>query len=694
MPAKLTPNERIKVYFEKIYESYTKDAILQSQNYFHGLKLDQLDINEQIIRINEELIKIKTNSDFFYNKEYIHFAKQKSIIEKIFRGRLLLLELNEHGTIKEGFQIFYKENILFKKMNELKSNLPLFEYNDFLKNEHNLVFYQLQEKPFGSTLEDYQKMRLWQTAKLIQRVHDQAEIFKFNFIKECNKRSTQNELINLEQKHIQHIFKNSAELNTTHFISELEKLVCTTSIAIRQNLKDFHNSFNYFNSTGSSFQNCTPSFFERNKNNIPQNILAEPPICNLALILYATWLDNLKSGSNDELNLKTIEQLFVSTYNQQLKKIGIEKEKFLSDCNLDSISPRKYSKILIKRLNELENDFEELFPLKYFPQLPENEKLKWEFIFQTSISNDLKSEVEQLKLAINLYEWYYFIMEELDRIQQFCSNIHNNQEALIQTIQISYPLVVLSPNPDLFHEYFIITADLIHAIKNNSKPLYFLINEFKSLLCILYHTAQEQLKEIIESKENGNIKLYVNLSTRDLSIKKASYKKDKITIDECFSELQKIYEAELKYLDNIQISPEKITYLLNEKNKFAQKKLSFQYRYSDTAQLKNLLFSLQQELEFLDNRTTIEEFIRITTSEDIEEIADKIYLGCPTNEFRYIALLLNQYFFKKFNPTNIHKSKIFISNFDNPISRDTLYNSPIDNLQTKTTINKIFKQNQ
>lgn len=71
-------------------------------------------------------------------------------------------------------------------------------------------------------------------------------------------------------------------------------------------------------------------------------------------------------------------------------------------------------------------------------------------------------------------------------------------------------------------------------------------------------------------------------------------------------------------------------------NNIIQDKLSFGFT-GDKERLKAVIVQLCQKIELLnEDQTSSDTLFKIFTSRDLEAIADKVYLGCETTQFRYI----------------------------------------------------------
>ena len=124
-----------------------------------------------------------------------------------------------------------------------------------------------------------------------------------------------------------------------------------------------------------------------------------------------------------------------------------------------------------------------------------------------------------------------------------------------------------------------------------------------------------------------------------------------------------------------------------------ENKLSFGFK-GDNQALINVVKQLCLRLDFLKEDITPQNtFIMVLTSKDLKEIKSTVQIDCATNEFQLIAENLKK-LANKFTPTNIEKSKLFITKEGNRIDSNLLYvtkNKSKLSKEKKDEINAIFQ---
>ncbi len=144
-------------------------------------------------------------------------------------------------------------------------------------------------------------------------------------------------------------------------------------------------------------------------------------------------------------------------------------------------------------------------------------------------------------------------------------------------------------------------------------------------------------------------------------------------------ELPKSYKNELKPLENKAIAESKSMKQINSKL------FNFGFK-GDKEGLVSIVQQLCIKFDLLEEKTTSQSIlIEALTTKDLKQFKTPIHLGCATNEFQEIQERLKQYL-GKFNPSNIEKSKLFISKEGNLVDANLLY---VTKNKTKLSKDKI-----
>ena len=129
------------------------------------------------------------------------------------------------------------------------------------------------------------------------------------------------------------------------------------------------------------------------------------------------------------------------------------------------------------------------------------------------------------------------------------------------------------------------------------------------------------------------------------------------------------------------------------RKKDRKQKFSFGFR-GDGIKLQSAISQLCFKIDLVNDKTNTEDdLFQVLTSKDIKPCTYLINIGCETTQFAYIMKELKKYF-SNLTATSIGSSGIFISRNAEPLTRQNLYSSKIDNPKSKEEIDKIIKNLQ
>ena len=686
-------NLEIKRYFDDLYKSASVDAKSQAHIFVKGLNLNNLTSDQQVLKLYNEILLLKEKIDDFERKEYVNFAAFEIVIYKIFSARLLFFQNNEQALIKEGLFLSEKRNQLVWLYQEARSQLPTFTFQDFLKSQKHVVFYELHQRPSGINEEEYWKMRNWQAQKKIDCVNLESKRFKERFIAKVAATTSINDGIKSETQQLEYLFKNATQFTTAQFITELSKLIAVSPDSIPENETEFHELFCKFIEGVSMLETLTPKFLNSALKNIQSGLISQPPLCCWSFIKYDKWLNDLldEKIKIEDINQRDYVQIFDHTFIE-----GVElSERMISDFKQkhpsDLIPIDEYINIIFGELNKLRSEFNELAHPNYYHFLLDTETVKSCFVNNCLLDIDIEIHKEEMRKAIVQNEMIVFFLEELGRIHK--NPIDHTLGNLLLDLQITDLITSMVPEPELIDQLLEAFSKTTSQLKHGRTPVLFIIDDLKDSLREIYNETEANLKQLFD-KHPADIKgHFAACQVRDMHLKELTTKRNGGDLHECFVDLKKLFQIELEYVQTLQsYNPVNVDHLLKEPETQYKKKLSFGYIKS-SGNLAPYIQALNIKIDFLDNRTIKENFIKIVTSDDLESVTEKIYIGCKTNEFKY-TLTHFKSFFKSFNPAKIEQSDIFRSSNGNPITADNLYNAVTDNLQTKIKIDNIFNQKQ
>jgi hypothetical protein len=248
------------------------------------------------------------------------------------------------------------------------------------------------------------------------------------------------------------------------------------------------------------------------------------------------------------------------------------------------------------------------------------------------------------------------------------------------------------PEPDLINQILETLSKTLSQCKNQRIPIFFVCEDLKDSLRSIYIQASDNLQYLFDSQPNENKVLFLACQMRDMKLKELTATRDSRALHEYFDELKQLFKIEMDCVQTLQTYKSvDIEHLIREPEVQYLKKFNFGYKKSDPKILSPIIKALCLRIDFLDQRTSADEFIRIVTSDNLDTIKEKIYLGCNTNEFKYCLKHFKDYF-TSFRPSTIDKSGLFVSSGGNQITQGTINASRIETMQTTKAIDHIFRQ--
>lgn len=351
----------------------------------------------------------------------------------------------------------------------------------------------------------------------------------------------------------------------------------------------------------------------------------------------------------------------------------------------------EYKSSIFEQLDQQRKKYNSLLFPHYFRLVPERELLKCYFIENCTLGLDIEFHRNEMNKARLLYE----------TIQQLEGDLRGLDPRLIRTSSdldslksvINGLISIMIPNGQMMGLLREAYEKEAQSLKEG-KPILFIEKDLIDSFCRIFWQAIPHLEQLLDDQPTELRVLYAASQIRKLDYLAVSGQKYGEDLSQCIANLRKVFECEMNHkLNQDQCRQLPIEHFLaRQTEEKIIEIITFGYKKSPDFLLP-FLEALNLKIGFLDDRTSVGDFMRIVSSANLGEITEKIYLGCQTNEFRYVIKYLKP-FFRSFTPAMIGKSGIFISNLGNPITAGCIYSSKIDNLQVKLGIDNIFNKAQ
>jgi len=444
------------------------------------------------------------------------------------------------------------------------------------------------------------------------------------------------------------------------------------------------------------------------------NLLLET-IAQLPLFTYSDLINNKKNVVFYELNQKpfgisdeeysrmrnwqtnqklppdsSLEQLFDQTFEDGICQSNKAKAEFKMKYSSKKMEKAKYHSVLLRKQNKVGSGIKMLDYPEYYRYLPVRENVKRIFIDNCILHKDIENQQLELIKTIGLFEKNKFIDNELFMMDREVVCTPQDFDFIVH--QMKYVISILEPDSGVINQWQQ-AITLANKSIDGKIPMLFIIENLVDTFKGIYRQAVNNLHLLFYYQSSERKKTYISEQINDLIYLESNIPEKGPTINACIADLMIHFRSEV---DNMLFQKNnkltKMEDLLNDTIIQDKKKLSFKLKKSPEL-LMPIIQALIDRFGLLDSNTTFKTLMQILTSDDLDTITEKIYLGCKTNEFSYMRNHLKTYF-KSFNPATIGKSGIFISNIGNTISAASLYNAEIENLQTKIGIDNIFNQKQ
>ena len=382
------------------------------------------------------------------------------------------------------------------------------------------------------------------------------------------------------------------------------------------------------------------------------------------------------------------DQLFDPTFEEGIcqgkKAIAEFESKYFSQ----KIKENKYHSVILHKQNKIRSGLKMLGYPEYFQFMDERENVKRIFLNNCIVNIDIEDQQLELIKTIVLYEKNKFIDNELFMMDEeiICTQI--DYDFIVH--QMKNMLSIMVPDCELINQWQQ-AFTLAEKSMMNRMPILFIIEDLVDAFKGIYRQAVNKFQLLFFYQSSERKVTYISEQINDLIHLESNIPEKGPIINAIITDLIIHFRTEV---ENVLLQKNnkltKIEDLLHETKIQDETPSSFGYKKA-LGYLTPFIPKLNVAINLLDNRTNKESFERIITTSNLGTITEKIYLGCQTNEFAYLIKHF-KVAFKHFNPATIGKSGLFISNTGHIITADCLYNSKMDNLQTKIAIDNIFNK--
>lgn len=683
------PHIQIKHRCDEIISEARKNAIEQDKQDIQDLNLEKLSAEEQIWKLISEKQAVKQKADRLEKKEYYRLDRYDHLISILYLSRLVCLNQDDEQAIRDGILINVKEQHIDLLLSKAKEHIKPFTFDDFISNQCNIVFYDLDEKPGTTSDEDYERIRSWQTNKKISCIKLEFNKFRENFKKAVKDEIIIHDSLLDEIKQVRNILNDGAIWKEKQFHDELIKLKGLADIILPEDIIRMHQEFCLFLKGNNFKSRLSPRFFETTMKNIEAGRISELPIFGLSLSMYFRWL--LHVSMFKKVAFHRAEFSFDTLFANTMKEGEDKKDNAINSVKkkaMDrSYNDLHYERFIVKGMEEQRKLFNKLEYPHYFKFLEQKELLKNCFIEDCLRSLDIEKPKEALRQTIIMNENIQFYCEELCLLKQ--NPLIPSADQLSEITLMTVTLCHMAPGSELIN-LFLDTREMIKKqVYNERIPLFFICENADGLFTEIFEKAVMNFKKLVEDLPIEDKGRFISEMLREINYMETlnGFKCRKKNI--FLKQFKHILKDELKIAHEMQsFHPAEYKEYSNKKERTLNKPFNFGYR-KGPKELKPILTAMDLKMGMLANGSTVDDLMDVFTCPDLSKNTKTIYIGFTIIKFAYFRKKVEQWF-SSFTAANIERSGIFISSTEGPIKAHVLYNSTAILWEDSHLIDSIF----
>jgi len=687
---------KVEAHVKQIIEKAKSQNQTALQEYIAALNLDNKSINEQLVCLHREILKVEKTADSFACPEFILLANYPDTLVKVIYHRILFFGKSECDLLEEANLINAKRTKLQQLLAEKKEELPPFTMQNFLNGENDIVFYNLKQRPVHTPTDEYFQMRVQQNGKLLEAVLLQVNHFANSFRQCLNGEASELKNINGERDQVKKILTKGKNWKQAELNVELFKLNALSNSWNPENKSDFQKKMQHVLSFGVDQGEFTLANLKRTIGDFQKATksfpLTDPSLLCLSLLVYDDWL---KAVAAEKIDIRSA----ISLNYVQLFKSAVSEGEAEADAYIEQFKNRKtalntaeeYKDVILHELDGLRKALAEDNSFGYFQCLDDMSKLKAQFYSNCLFENNPEVQYKALKQAVIIADKTDFLMEEL--VEKYYDEVLHKSIKSIPLVELQIVDLINSMVPDsgTIQKMLNACAKAIGEQLAGIKPALFILWDLKEILAELFEASDQRLRTVFKRTDDHVLHEYSVTELRDLREKARRSENEDFDLVKQIKLLSDLLDAEMKYLQNTtkRVDVDKLL----KQVVAPSPKFTFGYKKSDTeiiaAKIKQLV--LDPEIDLLKSDTKVEDLVELLVAKDIEHLPVKpIYLNCRTNQFALIVDEMSK-FFTNLTPANIEKSERFKTQNGKPVSASNLYRAKTEAPKAHLRIKQILQ---
>jgi len=546
-------NQEIKKRFDLFYETDINVVKCIVAIYEESLELPNKNPGQRVVKLQSEYICLAHDAYSFIRKDYLTFADCKSRLFNVFMSHFVLFEVDEEPQLLDSLILNEKLHTVIHLLEESKAQLKPFYFNDFLKGVLDVVFYELNQKPNGTSKREYYKMRNWQVQKKRECVCLEFSNFRERLIESIENvvdMDKKLDFLRSEKQQLDTLFQSDNHSSPIQFASKVTLLRGILPDWMPDDMNEFQQLFCKF-VRGKSFPYAlSPQMLLLAHENITRGKISPVPVCCWSLMKYKHWLDNVLEG---KIGLKDppdddYESLFEQSFEKGLCRSQKLRADFKENFPCGKVSEKKYLAAVWVEVNKLRTELNHLINTNYYQLLINKENVKYHFINQCLLDSDIDYQVCELRKAIVLHEMIKFFKSELFKIDERLINPSLNINDLKNDFAdiLSSMVPNANINDQILRAFFRTSLDV--PVR---KPLFFIVEDLKDCIDGIFKQALINLQHVLYTQPGNLIASYAVDRLRILRGQILEARRNGLEM-EYLKVLKNLFKAQVEFFNNQQ----------------------------------------------------------------------------------------------------------------------------------------------
>lgn len=543
----------LKSRFKSNYKIDLQVARCGAALYIESLDLSTLNPDQKVRKLKKEYDHSNQEIDTFPRKEYLKFGPSETRHFNVFLSHYIFDHCEEESELLKGLITSEKNKQLMHVFKKSKTNLAPFNLRGFLKGYYNIVFYEFNQKPPGTSEEDYFKMRSWQIMRKQDCVNLLLNQFIKRFFEQADHQGSIDDQARAELKLLEEVC-NPHRYTPEQFMSKFMQLKAVDPLCLPGNTTEFHQLIDQFHKGHDFSPLLSPPMLRSALKQVRSGKLSPVPLCCWTLIKYKKWLTCLLEK---KIDLKDPQGPFCAQLFEQNYQLALEliqgliaefKEKYLSGV----ISGEKYKVAIWAEIDKYRLKYNQLSCLDYFLFLPDIKMAKSYFINNCLLDIDMENQGFELRTTIVINGMGEFFRNELCQTDQsWIEPLGNMKEFKNNCVDLFNSMIL---NPKQMDQLWWAFKRTLQALSAN-KPILFIVEDLKKSIHIIFNKALKGLYKLLDQQPGNLIAIYAIQEIKYLELRAIEAQGNDLNLNEYFDKVKNVFKVHLDFVENMEKRP-------------------------------------------------------------------------------------------------------------------------------------------